>query len=73
MTGNVTVKMARNTIINAKCVRLGRIMTVCARAQARGDSIINYSVAFTLACNGVLMHIGTALSWVCVHARLEYG
>lgn len=32
MTGNVTVKMARNAIINAKCVRLGRIM-VCARAR----------------------------------------
>lgn len=42
--------------------------SVCARAQARGDGIINYSVAFTLACNGVLMHIGTALSWVCARA-----
>lgn len=39
---------------------------VCA--QAHGDGIINYSVAFTLACNGVLMHIGTALSWVCARA-----
>lgn len=35
MTGNVTVKMARNAIINAKCVRLGRIMTVRARASSR--------------------------------------
>lgn len=32
MTGNVTVKMARNAIINAKCVRLRRII-VCARAR----------------------------------------
>lgn len=35
MTENVTVKMARNAIINAKCVRLGRIMTVRARASSR--------------------------------------
>lgn len=40
----------------------------CVRAQTHGDGIINYSVAFTLACNGVLMHIGTALSWVCARA-----
>lgn len=35
MTGNVTVKMARNTIINAKCARLGRIMAGRVRVRAR--------------------------------------
>lgn len=52
---------------NAKC-RTRRIVVTRARAQAHGDGEINYSAAFTLACNGILMHIGTALSRVCARA-----
>lgn len=54
---------------NAKC-RTRRIVATRARAraQAHGDGEINYSAAFTLACNGILMHIGTALSRVCARA-----
>lgn len=68
MEGNAAAKMTRNADGNAKC-RTRRIRGYeSARAHAPGDGVINYSSAFTLACNSVLMHIGTALSWVCARA-----